>query len=97
MKNKNLRLVALSDGTGMGDEVLVFKTNAPVNRLKELEKQSCEVYINGGDSEDVPMLDDPVITLDIESVSCDEEECKDLGIYTVSDLAEWCKNKEEQR
>ena len=49
------------------------------------------------DSEDIPMLDDPVITLDIESVSCDEEECKDLGIYTVSDLAEWCKNKEEQR
>lgn len=61
MKNKNLRLVALSDGTGMGDEVLVFKTNAPVNRLKELEKQSCEVYINGGDSEDVPIWADILI------------------------------------
>lgn len=89
MKNKNLRLVALSDGTGMGDEVLVFKTNAPVNRLKELEKQSCEVYINGGDSEDVPIWADILI---------DEGYTFDLvgehqHVTAYSSSSEWLKEK----
>ena len=67
--------------------------------FEEYEWENKEMFLQEmeSDSEDIPMLDDPVITLDIESVSCDEEECKDLGIYTASDLAEWCKNKEEQR
>ena len=49
------RWIALSDGTTMGDELVIFKTNAPVSELKELEKQSCQVYLNGGDYEDVPI------------------------------------------
>ena len=50
-----MRLITLSDGTGMGDELIVFKTNAPVAELKKLEKISCQVYIEGGDFEDVPI------------------------------------------
>lgn len=49
------RLIALSDGTGMGDELIIFKTNAPVSELIELEKQSCQVYLDGGDDKDVPI------------------------------------------
>ena len=33
-----IRLITLSDGTGMGDELIIFKTNAPVEELKKLEK-----------------------------------------------------------
>lgn len=54
MANEN-RLVTLTDGTAMGDSVLVFETNAPVSELKELERISCRVYIDGGDYEDVPI------------------------------------------
>jgi len=49
-----LRHVILTDGTGMGDSVIIFETDSPVDELKELERISCEVYINGGDYEDVP-------------------------------------------
>lgn len=53
--NENLRLIILCNGTGMGDEMIVFKTNAPVERLKELEQQSCQIYIDGGSYDDVPI------------------------------------------
>ena len=49
------RLIALSDGTDMGGELYVFKTNAPSEVLSELEKISCDIFINGGDYEDVPI------------------------------------------
>lgn len=48
------RLVTLSDGTGMGDTLYVFDTNAPVDVLKDLEKVSNEAYANGND-DDVPI------------------------------------------
>lgn len=51
----NTRLITLCDGTGMGDSLIIFETNAPVEELKELEKISCQVYINGGDYEDIPI------------------------------------------
>lgn len=41
MKEK-LRLITLSDGNSMGGELIVFKTNAPVDFLKNLEKISNE-------------------------------------------------------
>lgn len=50
-----MRLISLCDCTDMGGEVIIFKTDAPEAKLKELERISCEVYINGGDSEDVPI------------------------------------------
>ena len=49
------RLITLTDGTTMDDLIIVFKTNAPIERLKELEKQSCRIYIDGGDEDDVPI------------------------------------------
>ena len=49
------RLIALTDGTDMGGMVIVFETNAPINELKELEKISNDIYINGGEEEDVPL------------------------------------------
>lgn len=53
-----MRHISLSDGTGMGDELIVFKTNAPAEVLKELERISCQFYIDGGDYEDVPIWAD---------------------------------------
>lgn len=50
------RLIALTNGTGMGGELIVFSTNAPKERLQALEKESCDVFLNGGDMEDVPPL-----------------------------------------
>ena len=49
------RLITLTDGTDMGGMVIIFKTNAPIEELKELEKISNDIYINGGDEEDVPI------------------------------------------
>ena len=49
------RLIALADGSTMGDMMIVFATNAPIEELKELEKISNDIYINGGDQEDVPI------------------------------------------
>jgi hypothetical protein len=48
------RLITLSDGTSMGGSLIIFKTNAPKERLKELEQLSCDVFINNGSAEDVP-------------------------------------------
>lgn len=53
-----MRRISLSDGTSMGDELLIFETNAPINRLKELEKECCDIYKNGGDYDDIPIWED---------------------------------------
>lgn len=52
MKKTEKRLITLSDGTGMGGELLVFRTDAPAEVLSELEKISCEIFINGANYED---------------------------------------------
>ena len=59
-ENSMIRLITLSDGTGMGDELIIFRTNAPVEELKKLEKISCQVYLNGGNYEDVPIWADVI-------------------------------------
>lgn len=43
------------------------------------------------DKETIPMIDDAVITMDTITKSYNEEGLRDIGIYTVSDLIEWCK------
>lgn len=53
-----IRTVTLSDGTGMGDNLYVFKTNAPIAELKKLEEESCKVYLEGRDSSEVPIWAD---------------------------------------
>ena len=58
MKKTEKRLITLSDGTGMGGELLVIRTDAPAEVLSELEKISCEIFINGADAEDVPIWKD---------------------------------------
>ena len=58
MKKTEKRLITLSDGTRMGGELLVFRTDAPAEVLSELEKISCEIFINGADYEDVPIWAD---------------------------------------
>ena len=40
MKKTEKRLITLSDGTGMGGELLVFRTDVPAEVLSELEKIS---------------------------------------------------------
>ena len=49
------RLITLTDGTSMGDTIIVFSTNAPTEELKELERVSNDVYHNGGDIDYVPI------------------------------------------
>ena len=49
------RLITLTDGTDMGGVIIVFLTNAPIEELKELEKISNDIYINGEDEEDIPI------------------------------------------
>lgn len=51
----DVRYITLSDGTGMGDELIIFKTDAPAEELKNLERRSCQVYLDGGSSEDIPI------------------------------------------
>ena len=46
------RYITLSDGVGMGDVLIVIKTNAPKTLLKELETISCEAYKSG---DEVPL------------------------------------------
>ena len=43
MKKTEKRLITLSDGTGMGGELLVFRTDAPAEVLSEIGKISCEI------------------------------------------------------
>ena len=42
----DLRLVTLSDGTGMGDYLYVFNTNAPIDKLKELKKNAKNLMLD---------------------------------------------------
>lgn len=58
MKKTEKRLITLSDGTRMGGELLVFRTDAPAEVLSKLEKISCEIFINGSDAEKVPIWAD---------------------------------------
>ena len=48
MENKT-RLIILSDSPGMDGELVIFRTNAPVERLKSLEVESCKAYTNNTD------------------------------------------------
>lgn len=87
--NEDLRLIILCDGTGMGDEMIIFKTNVPVERLKELEKQSCQVYIDGGSYDDVPVWAD--VLIDEGYVFEYVEEHQHITPFQSSD--EWLKDK----
>lgn len=53
-----MRKIALDEGTTMGDYCLVFETNAPIERLKQLENECNQIYINGGDDCDIPIWAD---------------------------------------
>lgn len=58
LKNINQRLITLTDGTGMGDTIIVFSTNAPTEELKALERISNDIYNNSEDIGDVPIWAD---------------------------------------
>lgn len=49
------RLIALTNGTNLSDYTEIYETNAPAERLQELESISNDVYINGGYEDDVPI------------------------------------------
>lgn len=46
------RRIAFSTGDTMGDEMIVFETDAPQSRLKELEKESCKEYTIARETDD---------------------------------------------
>lgn len=51
----------------MGGELLVIRTDAPAEVLSELEKISCEIFINGANYEDVPIWADVLKENDIKT------------------------------
>lgn len=83
------RYITLTDGTGMGDSVHVFKTNAPVDELKTLEKISNDVYANGGGYEDVPIWEEVLTDKGYEFDHVDSHE----HITPYGTSAEWIKDK----
>lgn len=85
-----MRYIALTDGTTMGGELIIFKTNAPVEILKSLEKESCNVYINGGDYEDVPIWHEVITEKGYEFEFIDS--CRHITPYTSS--REWLSEHE---
>lgn len=82
MKKTEKRLISLSDGTGMGGELLVIRTDAPAEVLSELEKISCEIFINGSDYEDVPIWADVLEEKGYEFTSIDS--CTHVTAYGTS-------------
>lgn len=50
-----VRFVILSGGRMMGTELVIFKTDAPKERLQALEKECCDLYANGASDYDVPL------------------------------------------
>lgn len=88
----NLRLITLSDGSGMGDCRYVFNTDAPSEVLKELERESCAVYRNGGNDEDVPIWAD---VLNTQGYTFDYvDECENVTAFGTS--SDWVNVKYPQ-
>lgn len=84
-----MRVISLSDGTGMGDFVFVFQTDAPIEELRDLERISCDIYINGGDAEDVPIWANVLKEKGYHFNYIDE--CQNVTAFGNSD--EWLKEK----
>ena len=51
----SVRFVILSGGNVMGAELVIFKTDAPKERLQALEKECSDLYANGANDYDVPL------------------------------------------
>lgn len=49
------RYITLCDGTTMGAELTIIKTNAPENLLRELEEKACEAYRLYGNDAEIPL------------------------------------------
>lgn len=87
---EELRRVLLQDGTGMGDDLLIFKTNAPEERLKKLEKESCEIYKNGGSYDDIPIwsdvLSDEGYIFELDAVANQDDICEKYVIENQPEI-----------
>lgn len=83
------RLISLSCGTGMGDFIYIFKTNATANELKALEKKSNEIYLNGGSEEDVPIWAFAVMELGYTFEYVDERQ----NVTPYGTSKEWLEEK----
>lgn len=86
------RLITLTNGTDMGGTIIVFKTNAPVEELKELEKISNDIYINGGDDEDVPIWSNVLTDKGFSFDYVDDYQ----HVTTFGTSTEWLKNRYPQ-
>lgn len=85
MENKT-RLIALSDDPGMDGELVIFRTNAPIERLKVLETESCKAYTN---DDDIPIWAE---VLEKEGCVCDIVDSHNhVTPYDTS--SEWEKEK----
>jgi len=86
---KNTRLIALSDGTRMGDTTIVFETNAPTEEFRKLERISNDIYINGGDYEDIPIW---ALVLTRKGYLCNRvDSCRNVTPYCTA--SDWLEDK----
>lgn len=90
------RLIALYDGTDCIDNFFVIETNAPKDRLKELELQCLYIELNGGSEEEVPSwideLTDEGFTFDYVD-ECDNPDWKEWLAAEYPDVTEiYCGN-----
>lgn len=83
------RLVTLQDGTGMGGELIVFRTNAPVDELKKLEYESCQCHINRVDDEDIPIWQNELEAKGYTFAHIDSHE----NVTTSGTSDEWMQEK----
>lgn len=83
------RLISLQDGTTMGDHIYVFKTNAPIEELKKLEKVSCQVYLEHRDSDDVPIWSEALSSMGY--IFEYQNECTNVTPFTCS--SKWLKEE----
>ncbi len=85
------RLIALYDGTCCIDEFFVIETNAPEERLKELEAKCLDIALNGGSKEEVPSwldeLTDEGFTFDFVD-GCDNPDAKEWLAAEYPDVTE---------
>ena len=87
---ENTRYITLSDGTSMNGELIVIRTNAPVELLKELENLSNVAYKN---DDDVPLWWREVENKGYEYQNIDS--CRNITPYCTS--KEWLASHEEWR
>lgn len=89
-KKDIVRYVSLEDGTSMDDKVMIFYTDAPVKKLKELEKEANQFYKDKRYNEEDPVLWSSILEKEGYFFEYIDE------VPNRQDVKEWLKGKYPQ-